>query len=180
MQAEPKYFFKFLDAVNENGTIFYNIQVHTKGEDLEIISFRSRYSDLREIHDRLYTTHRNDLPNFPEKKLLGSTKPDFVEKRKKELENYYNTVAKTLDIDKLKELHAFLESHRKVKKPAPKPIVNNKESEETDKIEAKLKKETSLRNGFETIYKEIVDTMMDMSEDFYPPTQENFSKRFSS
>ena len=46
-------------------------------------------------------------------------------------------------------------------------------------IEAKLKKETSLRNGFEAIYKEVVDEFIDLSEDFYP-SHDDFSKRFNS
>lgn len=30
---EPKYFFKFTDAHNDNGTVWYTMQIHTKGDD---------------------------------------------------------------------------------------------------------------------------------------------------
>lgn len=72
---------------------------------------------MREIHDRcLKIISKNDLPDFPEKKLFGSTKEDFIQKRKLELEHYYNTLSQTMDIKKLPDLYKFIESHRK-KKP---------------------------------------------------------------
>jgi hypothetical protein len=37
-------FFKFTEAVNDNGTVWYTIQVNAKGDDPEPIIFKSRYS----------------------------------------------------------------------------------------------------------------------------------------
>ena len=72
---EPKYFFKFTEFFNDNGTVWYTIQVHTKGEDQEPIIFKSRYREMRDIHDQCASTaFKNDLPDFPQKKLIGSTK----------------------------------------------------------------------------------------------------------
>lgn len=51
--------------------------------------------------------------------------------------------------------------------------------DEAGKIEAKMKKENQLRNGFEAIYKEIQEEFIDMSEDFHPFTEDS-SKRFMS
>jgi hypothetical protein len=31
------------------------------------------------------TQFKNDIPDFPHKKLIGNTKEDFIQKRKKEL-----------------------------------------------------------------------------------------------
>lgn len=96
---EPKYFFKFTESIVDKGKVWYTIQVHTKSEDQEPIIFKSRYSELREIHERCeHALKKGELPDFPEKKLLNNTKEEFIQKRKKELENYYNTLAKTFDI----------------------------------------------------------------------------------
>lgn len=94
-----KPFFKFTEAFNDNGTVWYTIHVLAKGDDPEPIIFKSRYSELRDIHEKcLETQYKNELPDFPHKKVFGSTKEDFIQKRKKELENYYNALSKTLDI----------------------------------------------------------------------------------
>ena len=133
---------------------------------------------MREIHEKCAATqYKNDLPDFPQKKFINSTKEEFIQKRKKELENYYNTLAKTMDIDKLKDLSRFIESHRKVKKTAPKPT---KGMDETTKIEAKIKKDNQLRTGFELIYKEVLEELIDISDEFYPGAPEDLSKRYNS
>lgn len=105
---------------------------------------------MREIHERCAANYKNDLPQFPEKKFFNSTKQEFIQKRKKELENYYNTLAKTMDIDKMKDLHHLIESHRKVKR-TPTKIVKPVDDEAL-KLDAKLKKENQLRAGFQAIY----------------------------
>lgn len=42
-----KPFFKFTEAFNDNGTVWYTIHVMQKGDDPEPIIFKSRYSELR-------------------------------------------------------------------------------------------------------------------------------------
>lgn len=39
-----QYFFKFVEAVNEGGTVYYKIHIITPGDEQEPIVFRSRYS----------------------------------------------------------------------------------------------------------------------------------------
>ncbi len=39
---------------------------------------------MRDIHEKcMQTSKKNDLPEFPHKKLFGNTKEDFIQKRKK-------------------------------------------------------------------------------------------------
>lgn len=81
---KTQYFFKFLETSVEEGTVFYKIQVHLPGEEQDPLIFRARYSELRDIHDKcIKSVNKNDLPDFPEKKLFGTTKDDFIQKRKK-------------------------------------------------------------------------------------------------
>ena len=57
---------------------------------------------MRTIHDNCEKSKwKNDLPEFPPRKLFGNTQEDFIQKRKKELENYYSTLFKTVDIEDL-------------------------------------------------------------------------------
>ena len=80
-----------------------------------------------------------------------------------------------MDIEKLKDLHHFIQSHRKVKKVQTKPV---KGLDESNKLEAKFKKENQLRSGFEAILKETFAGLLDISEDFYSSPHDDSSKRF--
>jgi hypothetical protein len=79
------------------GTSF-DIQVINAKEG-ESWTFKERYSKMRTIHENCEKTKwRSELPAFPPRKLFGNTSEEFIQKRKKELENYYSTLFRTVDI----------------------------------------------------------------------------------
>ena len=83
---EASYFFKFTDSSNNNGNVWYTIQFFDSQEEGDPIIFKSRYSEMRAIHEKCAETKfGSELPEFPQKKFFGNTKPEFIEKRKKEL-----------------------------------------------------------------------------------------------
>lgn len=62
MKKDSKYIIKFINAKNEDGTVWYTIQVFNAKDDESWI-FRERYSQMRTIHEQCMTTNKkNDLP----------------------------------------------------------------------------------------------------------------------
>lgn len=51
MKKECKYIIKFINAKNEDGTVWYTIQVFNAKDD-ESWTFRERYSLMRSIHEK--------------------------------------------------------------------------------------------------------------------------------
>ena len=103
---------------------------------------------MRELHVSCQKNKKFQLPVFPPRKLFGSTDEAFIQKRKKELENYYNTILKTINIEELPDLLSFLNTHKPVKKvikpPAGTSSVPNKpmpqQTPQTKDKQAQLKK----------------------------------------
>ena len=53
--------------------------------------FHKRYSLMRRFHEELHTICTS-LPPFPPKKMFGNTKPQFLEKRRSALEDYFSRI----------------------------------------------------------------------------------------
>jgi|JI6StandDraft_1071083.scaffolds.fasta_scaffold07036_11 hypothetical protein len=106
---EPEFTLKFVDHKIDGKTVWYTVQVNEKrtGKSWQ---FMSRFSQLLDIHTASETHFpKGELPDFPPKKMFGNTNPEFVVRRKKELENYYNTLLKSIEIAKLPELRSLIE-----------------------------------------------------------------------
>ena len=68
---------------------------------------------MRVIHEKCMQSDRiNDLPQFPHKKMFENTKDDFIQKRKKELQNYYNTLLSSINIQGLPDLQEFFDTNK--------------------------------------------------------------------
>ena len=52
------------------------------------------------------------MPEFPPRKLFGNTKPEFIQKRKKELENYYTILMKSVSLDEFPNLLKFFNTNK--------------------------------------------------------------------
>ena len=75
---------------------------------------------MRTIHENCEKTKwKNDLPAFPPKKFFGGTSEEFIQKRRKELENYYSTLLRTIELEHLPEVYHFLNTNKPVKKRPP-------------------------------------------------------------
>lgn len=57
-------------------------------------TYKARYSELRNVHESLVQSGVKNLPHFPKKKIFGITNqsPDDIEKRREELQKYFNEV----------------------------------------------------------------------------------------
>ena len=112
---QPEYNIKFVgDKIKDDKTI-YKMQVYdTKTKNTWPIE--ARFCHLRDIHKALELRFpKGELPDFPPKGWwYEDKKPEFVTKRKKQLENYYNTLFKTASINTLPELKEFIESGKPV------------------------------------------------------------------
>jgi hypothetical protein len=89
---------KFVDHKIDGKTVYYTVQVYEKKTGKNW-TFAARYSQLLDIHTVIESRlPAGELPDFPPKKMFGNTNTDFVIRRKKELENYYNTLLKSISI----------------------------------------------------------------------------------
>ena len=63
-------------------------------------TFKTRYSDLRNVHEALEQSKVRFLPTFPKRKIFGITNdsPEDIEKRREELERYFNEIFTTKEI----------------------------------------------------------------------------------
>ena len=53
-------------------------------------------------------TYTKSLPQFPPKKYIGNTDPDYVCQRKAGLQNYFKTLLQHVDADRIPPLKLFL------------------------------------------------------------------------
>lgn len=78
-----------------------------------IILMKTRYSELLILHQELEKQFgAENLPPFPPKKCLGNQKEDFIERRKRLLEVYFNRLALKIDLRKEKIINRFIENHQ--------------------------------------------------------------------
>lgn len=83
---------QFLDHQIINGVVFYTISM-IDPQNIKTYFLTSRYSSLLTLHKSLQEKYREKMPllQFPPKKWFGNLKPSFIELRKKQLEDYFNS-----------------------------------------------------------------------------------------
>jgi hypothetical protein len=80
---------KVTDYDDLRGHIEYAIEVRDpSGENW---CFKRRYSALRFFHELLKKSEKN-VPKFPPKKLFGNLNPDFLDTRRRQIEQYFNAL----------------------------------------------------------------------------------------
>jgi len=119
---------------------------------------------MRELHVNCEKTkHKNDLPVFPPRKLFNSTDEAFIQKRKKELENYYNTLLKGIPLEELPDILHFLNTNKPkvASNKGPGPVQNTNKQSAPVKTEIKDKQQQT-KKIFEEIvgktFKEMVES----------------------
>ena len=105
---------------------------------------------MRELHLSCEKNKKYELPVFPPRKLFGSTDEPFIQKRKKELENYYNTLLKTVNIEEFPELLHFLNTNKPVKKVIKDPVSPVVEKQTNNRKDPK-EKQQQLKKIFDDI-----------------------------
>lgn len=84
--------------------------------------FKRRYSALRFFHE-LLKKYEKRVPNFPPKKIFGNLNPEFLESRRKQIEQYFNSLTHIPEI-----LHSA--AFKDFIKPFDKsPIIKNKKNQ---------------------------------------------------
>jgi sorting nexin-1/2 len=73
------------------------------------IEVNRRFSDFDWLHKRLQTEFRGYLvPALPDKQLLNSSSPEFLEKRRQELEKFLNLLLGNAEFNRSSALRIFL------------------------------------------------------------------------
>lgn len=89
------------DAVIEGGNVSYRISLmHPMRPNVTVAYVMRRFSDLEPIMKRLKDLPATvpPLPPVPEKKFFGNTAPEFVEKRRQDIESFLRAVAYNQDL----------------------------------------------------------------------------------
>ncbi|CAD8205647.1 unnamed protein product [Paramecium pentaurelia] len=84
--------------------------------------FKTRYSDLRDIHQALKEQTKITLPEFPKRKIFGITNddPQEIETRKCNLETYLNSLYAHPELNNSEILDYFIQNSRRESKKLQK------------------------------------------------------------
>ncbi len=74
-------------------------------------TYKARYSELRNVHESLEESGVKNLPHFPKKKIFGITNesPDDIERRREELEKYFNEVFDNKEVINSETMRYYIE-----------------------------------------------------------------------
>lgn len=92
-----------------SGIVFYNI--HVKIHDVEW-TLERRYKDFDQLNDKLVEENSISKKLIPPKKLVGNKNPEFVEKRRQELEKYIQDLLALFRITMPRVLAEFLDLNK--------------------------------------------------------------------
>ena len=110
---------KFLDHELKDGVTWYNISITDVNSQKSTWFLKTRYSLIRILHGEIKDNYQGALPDFPPKKIIGNLDPNFISQRKKHLENYFNTLLRTINVEKIIPLRDFLLQGRKIDDKSP-------------------------------------------------------------
>lgn len=99
---------KFLDHELTQNVVYYTISVTDINSQKNTWFLKARYSRLLLLHEQISAGFQGNLPEFPPKKWIGNRNPNFLSQRKKHLENYFNTLLRTINFEKIAPLKEFL------------------------------------------------------------------------
>ncbi len=173
---------KFLEHEANDGVIWYNVSITDVNAQKATWFLKIRYSQILALHKQIKENHEGALPDFPPKKLFGNLDPNFVSQRKKHLENYFNTLLRMINIEKVIVLRDFLLKGRKNEIISDEEKLENskiKQSKGTDLIKEPV--QTSLLKATGGNIEKIVDffsnKMVDIMRNSAFPEEEEVQKR---
>lgn len=92
-----------------NSIVFYNI--HVKIHDVEWTIDR-RYKDFDQLNDKLVEENSISKKLIPPKKVIGNKNPEFLEKRRQELEKYVQDLLALFRVTMPRSLAEFLDFNK--------------------------------------------------------------------
>ena len=122
---EPQgYFLNIINHIKKDGHIFYVFYVENRRTGI-IQSFSDRYSILQKLYEKMKKEANNrDFPNFPSKKFMQRETEAFIEKREKELKEFFEEINKNENYLRLPSLISYIEES--LKKSPNKKIISSK------------------------------------------------------
>jgi PX domain len=102
------------------GHVEYTIEI--KDTNGEAWCFKRRYSALRFFHELIKKSEKR-VPSFPPKKIFGNFNPDFLEIRKKQIEQYFLSLTRIPEIVHSQAFKDFIKPFDKA------PILKNKKNQ---------------------------------------------------
>lgn len=183
---------KFLDHEITNGVVFYSISITDVNAQKSTWFLKARYSQIRALHIEVEKSSQGQLPDFPPKKFFGNLEQNFISQRKKHLENYFNTLLRTVNLDKVTILKDFLfhgkknevpsqENPDKFKENPPKnPIKKPKEDKEENQKEKEQPQNSVIKATGGNIEKMVdfyQNKMVDITSNTSYPEEEEVLKR---
>ncbi|XP_055923390.1 nischarin [Eupeodes corollae] len=100
----------YIPKFNETSSIVF-YKIHVKIHDVEW-TLERRYKDFDQLNDKLVEENSISKKLIPPKKLIGNKNPEFVEKRRQELEKYLQDLLALFRITMPRVLAEFLDFNK--------------------------------------------------------------------
>jgi len=187
--AQSKITMKFADNFPVDGHIEYRILVRDSKKN-ESWTVTSRYSELRKVHVKLRELFPSNLPNFPQKKILGNMDPSFISQRQKALEIYFSLVLanqtwanskpmKDLLYAKTTHTKSIVNNQKEESKSAlaRSPDISSKESTLSKSAAPRIEKPSPYHIALEKNLEQISNKFFDLQLTLNPPDEDEVKKR---
>lgn len=185
--SQSKLTMKFADNFVVDGHIEYRILVRDSKKN-ESWTITSRYSELRKVHVKLRELFPNNLPNFPQKKILGNMDPSFISQRQKALEIYFGLILqnqtwanskpmKDLLFTKTTHTKSIVSSSKEEGKSNKSAETSSKESTPAKNDMPKTEKQNPYHIALEKTLEQISNKFFDLQLNLNPPEEEEVKKK---
>ena len=160
-----RYKIKIIGHIKIGTHIEYTISIEKDGV---IFTFSERYKNLKSLNDLMKkSTKNNAFPKFPPKKLFGTEDENFIMKREKELNDYFEIISNHPEFSILPTLIKFIEDKKEKylqinKENISKAIDTNKVKKENEK-----KSEKDIKNNLKKSDVDYANVVKEFSSKFY-------------
>jgi hypothetical protein len=113
-----------------------NYQAKVMPSSSETFHIEDRYSSMRDFWNKLKKDAPNNrqVPDFPPKKWFGNTKPDFVNSRQQQLQQFFSTTLEIPELSQLRLVTDYLKTKKKMQSKKKKSEKQEKQESEEQKI----------------------------------------------
>ena len=185
--SQSKLTIKFADNFVVDGHTEYRILVRDTKKN-ESWTITSRYSDLRKVHLKLRELFPNNLPNFPQKKLIGNMETSFISQRQKALDIYFSFIlnnqtwsnsrpVKDLLATKTHTKSLVSSSPKEESKGAKSPDINSTSSTPIKNEAPRIEKQSPYHIALEKNLEQITNKFFDLQLNLLPPDEDEAKRR---